>query len=106
MGYPDLAHFMTESDSMAIFRRFGSLNVVNLLYLQAELTWLEAELRNFVTMGKQSGDPEQALFHVSWKNLREGNPSSASSLQWKKVLEIREVLDRYSEDSRRLTPTF
>lgn len=97
MGYPDLAEFMTESDSMAIVRRFGSLNVVNLLYLQAELTWLEAELGKFVTVGKQSGDPEQPLSHVSWKHLREGIPSSASGLQWKKVLEIRQVLDRYSE---------
>ena len=43
-GYPKLAGYITSLPEVAIFRRFGAMNARNLLYLQAELTDLEAAL--------------------------------------------------------------
>jgi hypothetical protein len=45
VGYPSLAGQIELRPETAIFRRFGSLNAENLLYLQAELTSLERELQ-------------------------------------------------------------
>jgi hypothetical protein len=45
-GYAQLASLMGAHPEVAVFRRFGALNAQNLLYLQAELTHLELELRS------------------------------------------------------------
>ena len=47
-GYPRLAALMGSYQETAIFRRFGKLNMLNLLSLQAELTDLEVQLENIV----------------------------------------------------------
>lgn len=45
-GYRDVAHLMAyENSPFAIFRRFGQLNMLNLLCLQAELMQLQKDLR-------------------------------------------------------------
>jgi hypothetical protein len=44
-GYAKVAHLMGTHGEFGIFRRFQTLNMQNLLYLQAEITHLEAELR-------------------------------------------------------------
>src|SRR6266516_7333070 len=43
-GYPSLSYEMGRNPEVAIIRRFGALNVQNLLYLQARLTVLEQQL--------------------------------------------------------------
>ena len=42
--YQKMADFMSQSASLSIFRRFGNLNVQNLLLLQAELAYLGGTL--------------------------------------------------------------
>lgn len=45
-GYREIAHLMAYKDSpFAIFRRFGQLNMLNLLCMQAELMELQSEFR-------------------------------------------------------------
>lgn len=44
LGYNKLAGLMAQNTEAAIFRRFGSLNMITILYMQAELMELE---RNF-----------------------------------------------------------
>jgi len=44
MGWPRLAAFQNQSDSCAVFRRFGLLFCRLLLHLQGELTFLEGKL--------------------------------------------------------------
>ena len=44
-GYDRFAQFMGTHPKLAISRRFGALNLRNLLYLQAELIYLEDELK-------------------------------------------------------------
>jgi hypothetical protein len=40
-GYPKIAQLMSQHGGLAIFRKCGSMNIQNLLYIQAELTYLE-----------------------------------------------------------------
>jgi uncharacterized protein DUF6594 len=44
-GYPKLAALMGEFPDIAIFRRFGTLTMLNLMRLQAELIEIEEDLR-------------------------------------------------------------
>ena len=44
-GLPRLAGYMTRGPERALFRTFRTLGVQNLLYMQAELDYLEFELR-------------------------------------------------------------
>ena len=94
-GYDKLAVLMARYDKVAIFRQFAALNTKNLLYMQAELVNLEAELGNIVQKDMHSADPGQALYHVSWTALNEPLGNGRPSPQLRKVLEIREKLDKY-----------
>ncbi len=44
-GYAELAEFIASDDDFLLFRRFGALGARNLLYLQAEVQVLEAQLK-------------------------------------------------------------
>src|SRR2546429_531863 len=44
-GYPKLATLIGEFPDVAIFRRFGTLTMLNLMRLQAELIEIEEDLR-------------------------------------------------------------
>lgn len=44
-GYPKMAALMGDFQDVAIFRRFGSLTMLNLMSIQAELVDIEEKLR-------------------------------------------------------------
>ena len=81
----------------AILRRFGALNALNLLYLQAELTNLENALHCEEKANQESGHVDRVLYSTDWETLRnsvtaeDGNPG-----QWNTMLEIRKKLEEYS----------
>jgi hypothetical protein len=62
-GYMKIADLMTKHAELATFQRFDSLNVVNILFLQAELVRLELDLRKSMKTDLESGNapnvPEQ-----------------------------------------------
>lgn len=97
-GYPRLASLMGAHPEMATFRRFGSLNALNLLYLQAELVDLENKLLKQAKTDAESGHFEPSIYHRDWQTLSEsmttedGNPT-----QWHTMLEVRDKLKEYSE---------
>ena len=43
-GYAKLSSVMSNDSEFAIYRKFGALNIQNLLYYQAELLGLEDDL--------------------------------------------------------------
>jgi hypothetical protein len=43
-GYPQIATFMTQNPELLMVRRFRGLNTISLLYLQAELVYIEKAL--------------------------------------------------------------
>ena len=95
VGYTELSSLMGTHPQLALFRRFASLNAKNLLYMQAEVVHLEAELANIVADDSASGESEKASFHLSLFDLKESSGTS-KDLQWRKVMEIREKLKSYS----------
>ena len=52
-GFAEFSEFISCDSENLIYRRFGSLGARNLLYLQAELQLLEAQLRDFDKRDKQ-----------------------------------------------------
>ncbi|KAL8832286.1 MAG: hypothetical protein Q9170_004943 [Blastenia crenularia] len=63
--YDTLVSMIANHEEAAIFRRFDALNIKNLLYMQAELVHLEAELRQIELDEKASIDPRKIPYPFS-----------------------------------------
>lgn len=95
-GYHKLAVLMgTLCDEAAIFRRFGALNMVNLLSLQAELVALQVDFQDICHEDDHSNDPTDRLFSSCFRTLRNSN-GAVNDEQWQKLLVIRRKLSEYS----------
>lgn len=94
-GYDKLAAMMGLDQGLAIFRRFANLNAKNLLYLQAEIANLEAELNSMISDDKDPSDPNKAEFPFYLMALKHFD-GGGSVTQWDKILEIRGLLKEYS----------
>jgi hypothetical protein len=77
----------------AIFRRFSSLNILNLLSLQAELVDLQVQFRDLCAEDDESNDSSENQYSTYFRRLR----GSEDSLQYEKLLEIRKKLNEYSK---------
>lgn len=96
-GYAKIADLMSHDTGLAIFRRFGALNMQQLLYLQAELVQLEAELREQSEFDHQhQNDPFKHSFARSWIALKDSADEEETGHQWKKICEIQGKLQKYS----------
>jgi hypothetical protein len=96
-GYPKIAHLMGHHPEVAILRRFSVLNSQNLLYLQARLTHLEAELAELAQ--SDEAEPGRKNYKRDWWSLARTRDGDPSKIQWKKVLEVRKALKEYSVHS-------
>ena len=94
-GYPKLAALMGAYHDTTIFRRFGKLNMLNLLSLQAELTDLEVKFENIRREDEDSGDDVRMLYAVDFREMRD-HANDANNLQWQILLDIRAKLQEYS----------
>lgn len=94
-NYDTLAALMGSHQEMAQFRKFADLNAKNLLYMQAELVHLKAELENIANEDKRSSHGEKESFDVSLFDLKDSS-GTENDVQWRKVLEIRNKLKEYS----------
>lgn len=92
-GYAKIASLMSHHGELAIFRRFSQLNLQTLLYLQAELTHLEADLKRVAV--RDHADPDRNLYTKYWWSLAQSEEDEEKE-QWDKVLQIREKLKEYS----------
>jgi hypothetical protein len=96
-GYSKLASLMGAHPELATFRRFSTLAAQNLLYLQAELVFLENKLRKCVDADASSGDIYREMYDRDWQSLSEsGATAGGNGEQWAIVLRIRGVLKEYS----------
>ncbi len=94
-GYSKLAQMMGLDSELAIFRRFATLNLQNLLYLQAELVHLENELSRLVEVDRSSEHPRRRYYSQDWWSLSNSS-DDGDDKQWQKVLKIRTLLKEYS----------
>ena len=94
-GYDSLATHLNDPHNTPILRKFGHLNILNLLYMQAELFHLERDLQAIAKEDAESCDETRQDYRYSMLDLRH-SVFGADKFQWEKVLEIREKLAQYS----------
>ena len=106
-GYEDFSKFIASDVDLSIYRRFGVLGARNLLYLQAELQVLEAQLqklddddRNEIerSSGNRRRDIQWAA--KSWESFYQ--QSSQQGRQKEKmaiVLRLREAMKEYGKSN-------
>ncbi|CAG8982639.1 hypothetical protein HYALB_00006034 [Hymenoscyphus albidus] len=94
-GYPKLACHMGSCPNSSIFRRFGSLNSKNLLYLQAELVHLEEKLQALEEVDSISPVGNSSDYSGDWYWL-ENSIDENNGQQLETVLKIREKLKEYN----------
>jgi hypothetical protein len=105
-GYAKVAELMGRHPELAIIRKFKTANLQNLLYMQAEITYIEEELRQIETRDIRHGQPRESFAHDWW--FLANAETAEDSEQWSKVLELRKSLEQYSklclsEDSQGLS---
>ncbi|KAF2488939.1 hypothetical protein BU16DRAFT_531983 [Lophium mytilinum] len=96
-GYPKLAGQMGLLPEIAIFRRFSALNAQNLLYLQAELVWLEKKLRKVES--EDNKDYSKSRYALDWFWLSQSDQlgNNDASEQLSLVREISLKLKQYND---------
>jgi hypothetical protein len=93
-GYLQISQLMSQHTEMAVVRRFGNLNMLNILHLQAELMHLEEKYYRLAESdAKSSSRPYRAR---DWWSLTQPDCNGRKE-QWETLLEIREKLAQYSE---------
>lgn len=96
-GYPKLAGQMAMLPGIAIFRRFGALNARNLLYLQSELTDLEAALLHAEARDNAHPKWEKRAHAKDWYWIQHSvHVEDEDSVQYGLVMNIREKLNEYN----------
>lgn len=96
-GYAKIASFMGQHPESALVLRFSDINLQNILYLQAEIYGLRADLRALESDNQASSSEELKQFSLDWSTLAQTNVDGAPNLQWQKVKELRGLLKEYSE---------
>jgi hypothetical protein len=91
-GYPKLAHVIGRNPEYAIVRRFTTLDVKLLLYLQAELVQLEHELSNLEVLNHQ----EDVSLQQSVGRLMKAERGTSGWKQWEKIQELLDKKEKYS----------
>jgi hypothetical protein len=99
-GYGKVAWLMARSDTsdLAIFRKFGELNLLNLMSLQAELMSLQAVLRNQYERDENKG------FKYSFLDLRK-NTNESFEEDMEERLADQERLDVIESDDEDFMPS-
>lgn len=92
-GYSKIAKMMSGYSELAILRRFGELNLQDLLYSQAEIIHLNDELQEIAT--RDCTFPGREFYTKDWWSLANTEDDHEKD-QWQKVLQIRSKLREYS----------
>ena len=96
-NYRTFAEFITSDEELFVFRRFDRLNARNLLYLQSELVWLEAQLQEMDDEENSNANMDVKLVAKCWETLSlkaEEFPREAARMEL--ILKIRRVIKEYS----------
>ena len=95
-GYAKIASRISLHPELGIFRRFSALNAQNLLYLQAEIHELEANLREYAAEdAAQPTTCPRSRYSRNWHKL--ANSLDHDRRQWQTMLLLREKLKEYNE---------
>ncbi|KAH8766350.1 hypothetical protein F5882DRAFT_442927 [Hyaloscypha sp. PMI_1271] len=95
LGYPTLAAYIGATPELTIFRRFTNLQTQSLLYYQAELIYLEGQLRDLEVQASNSED--LARFARDWEWLGAVDLNGGLNHHMTVMLRIRTVMKEYNE---------
>lgn len=97
-GYPKLAGLMAVSAPAAIFRKFGELQMINLLRLQARLQNLEQEYQDIRTEDLASNEPGLASLIKDFRQMQDmAESDDGESEQYDVLKKIQVALKEYSQ---------
>ncbi|KAH7379487.1 hypothetical protein BKA66DRAFT_587563 [Pyrenochaeta sp. MPI-SDFR-AT-0127] len=86
IGYPKLAAKFEILPEAAIYRRFGALNAQNLLYYQAELTYLERKLRDQQKQDSNDQKGHGSSYAINWYWLKHSKTDDKAVIQQATIL--------------------
>ncbi len=104
-GYVEFSNFIASDHSLSIYRKFAVLGARNLLYLQAELQYMELKLKQFDREEKRrmiklgNIDKQRSLDAAtrSWEDMekqaQQGDTKQAEKLEM--IYETRRLLELY-----------
>ncbi|KAK7977833.1 hypothetical protein PG996_003883 [Apiospora saccharicola] len=104
-GYSMLADFISRSPENAIFRKFGLLNMINLLRLQAELVDLEQQLDDVWSLDRTASNEiehnshdaeDRRLYGLDFWHMRTCKEERKDSIQLDLLEDIGKKLDEYT----------
>jgi hypothetical protein len=98
-GYPKLANMMGSRPSMAIFRRFRTLSMLNLLRLQAELHDLEHQLFVIIKEDMASKDKVREAYSSDFRLMRDW-VHAGDSEQFDQLKKIAKTLETYGSSPK------
>jgi hypothetical protein len=93
-GYRRLAEYMAWEPAVAMFPRFRAANMLNLLYLQAEIIDLTEKLNNKTNADDGSNDADFTQLSCDWSALKDSGPNGE---QWKAYQNLKSKLAEYSK---------
>jgi len=97
-GYPKLAGLMAASAPAAIFRKFGELQMINLLRLQARLQDLEQEYRDIRAEDVAYGETGRGSLVKDFRQMQEmAESEDGESEQYDVLNKIQVALKEYSQ---------
>ncbi|KAI9763827.1 MAG: hypothetical protein M1840_009081 [Geoglossum simile] len=89
-GYEELCEFMAKHPGMSIVRKFYALNIRNILFMQAELTYLIRQWDDTVREDGKLGDNLRYSVHHMKK-------AGQGGILWPLALQIRSLLKDYND---------
>lgn len=96
-GYPKLASLMAASAPATIFRKFGELQMISLLRLQARLQDLEQEYRYIRTEDVASGEGGRSGLVKDFRQMQDmAESEDGESEQYDVLIKIQVTLKEYS----------
>jgi hypothetical protein len=99
-GYRKVAHQMAvERSTWPIFRRFGALNMLNLLSYQAELMKLHQRLTDACEVDDEESDDTKLFAFCVEKWSEPDSEGGGLHDSWATMLDIRKTLKEYSKSS-------
>jgi hypothetical protein len=101
-GYPQISQLMWQHTELAIIRKFGNLNMLNLLHMQGEIMHLEDKYYKLSQTDNESSS--RAYRSRDWWSLTQLDCEGKRE-QWDTLCEIREKLREYSISISFLIPT-
>ncbi|CAG8952789.1 hypothetical protein HYFRA_00009034 [Hymenoscyphus fraxineus] len=106
-GFAEFSHYIGSDETLSVYRRFGTLAARNILYLQAELQFLEDELKRLdeqdrkdISKGsnmveKNAIDAAARMWEAFSDQSDRGNERQSKKMRI--ILRIREVMRMYEK---------